>query len=54
MFEYITQEMFSEDNRLSIAVIIKNIIKKVYGVSANLLPCFFNQFLLVATQLHQL
>jgi hypothetical protein len=26
----------------------------VYGVSANLLPFFFNQFLLVATQLHQL
>jgi hypothetical protein len=37
MFEYITQDMFSEDNRLSVAVVIKNIIKKVYGVSANLL-----------------
>jgi hypothetical protein len=34
LFEYVTQEsMFGEQNRLAVAVIIKNIVKKVYGVS---------------------
>ena len=32
-FEYITAENFAYDNRLSVALHLKNIIKKVYGVS---------------------
>jgi hypothetical protein len=32
-FEYITNASFTEQNRQSVAVIMKNIVKKVYGVS---------------------
>ena len=47
LFEYVTQEtMFNEQNRLAVAVIIKNIVKKVYGVSMADLKSAPNQFLL--------
>lgn len=34
MFEYITTEAIHEDNRLAASLALKNIIKKVYGVSS--------------------
>jgi hypothetical protein len=40
LFEYITQEnLFSEANRQAVAVIMKNIVKRVYGVSGGLKIC---------------
>ena len=33
LFEFITTESFAYDNRLSVALILKNLVKKVYGVS---------------------
>ena len=33
LFEYITAETFMQNNRHAAAIILKNILKKVYGVS---------------------
>jgi len=40
IFEYITTEAISSDNRLAASTILKNIIKKVYGVSSHSLQVF--------------
>ena len=33
MFEYLTTDAINADNRLATALILKNLIKKIYGVS---------------------
>ena len=33
MFEYLTTDAINADNRLAAALILKNLIKKIYGVS---------------------
>ena len=35
MFEYITTDAIRVENRLAVSLILKNIIKKVYGVSTH-------------------
>jgi hypothetical protein len=34
LLEYITSQSFSEPNRLLVTILMKNIVKKVYGVSS--------------------
>lgn len=44
-FEYITHAGFAEQNRQMVAVVMKNIVKRVYGVSMADLKSAANQIL---------